>query len=74
MEEHLTTVGIGTIEQLKAVGALEATKKIFIAGLAERHIMYFLCLEAALATRDIFSFDADEKAELRMIFKDAMEF
>jgi len=73
MEEHLTTVGIANVAQLKKVGALEATRSIFLAGLAKPHIMYYLCLEAAIAGRDIFSFEADEKAELRAIYKDAVQ-
>lgn len=68
MEEHLITVGINNTEQLHSVGALEATKRIFLAGLAKPHVMYFMSLEAALQDRDIFSFEPIEKSELKLLY------
>ena len=66
----LQVAGIETTEQFFQLGAVEATKRMFIANEMSPHIMYFYALVAAEQKRHIFSFDAAEKAELKIEYQD----
>ncbi len=68
----LQVAGIETVAQFYAVGAREATKRIFLANEMQTHAMYYYALTAAEQQRGVFSFDAVEKAELKMQYRELM--
>jgi len=73
VEEFLILAGITNVNELRKVGALEAVRRTILTGEMKPHIMYYWCLNAALQDRGIFSFDDQEKAEMKMEFRDLLD-
>jgi len=65
----LQVAGIETTADFFRLGAIEATRRMFVANEMSPHIMYFYALSAAEQKRGIFSFDPVEKAELKSAYQ-----
>ncbi len=72
MAGYLLLAGIVDTAAFRALGAIEATKRIFLAGELTPHQMYFYAPVAAEQDRDISSFDLAEKRELKIQYAELM--